>query len=250
MDSLVRAGLLASQLRVQAGQELLLAVRLDLAPGWYVYWDEPGDSGLPTRIELRAPGLVLGAPRWPVPEEWAAAGGIRVLGHHDRLTVLIPARVAEGPPGSLQVQGEVAWLSCRADACVPGSAPLALELRRVRRARAAAPPPEIAQALAEAPRPVALRPVEGEPTAWIAELPAEGEVRLFPGRALVAAEARLSVEVDGSDAEPRGAEIRGARRLLLRSEAALPAPLVLLARVEGPAGSLDLSFTPPDPERP
>lgn len=186
MDGLVTATLLASETTVRSGQALLLALQLQIAPGWYVYWDNPGDSGIPTRVELQAPDLELGRVGWPAPTEIPAAGGIVNLGHTEQLTLLIPATVEAGPRGPLELRGEARWLACRADQCVPGQAALSLDLEREpgkpRGKKGAAPPPAIAEALRTLPPEVEGSFRDGE---LRARLPASGPLRLYPGFALL-----------------------------------------------------------------
>lgn len=186
MDGLVTASLLASHSAVRAGQGVILALQLQVAPGWYVYWDNPGDSGIPTRVELQAPGLELERVWWPAPTEIPAAGGILNLGHKEQLTLLIPASVLPGDGERLEIRGEARWLVCRADACVPGQATLSLDLDRRAgrpgRGTATAIPAPIAAALAAMPPAVATS-MQG--TELRALIPATGEVTLYPGFALL-----------------------------------------------------------------
>lgn len=58
-----------------AGQRWL-AARVDVPPAWHVYWENPGDSGLPTRATIDAPGWRLGEARYPGPERISAPGGL------------------------------------------------------------------------------------------------------------------------------------------------------------------------------
>ena len=36
---------------IQPGQPFWVALRLKMDPGWHTYWKNPGDSGLPTKIQ-------------------------------------------------------------------------------------------------------------------------------------------------------------------------------------------------------
>lgn len=210
MDGLVTATLLASDTTVRAGQGLLLALQLQIAPGWYVYWDNPGDSGIPTRVELRAPDLELGRVGWPAPTEIPAAGGILNLGHKEQLTLLIPATVKAGPRGPLELRGEARWLVCRADQCVPGQAALSLDLEREpgkpRGKKGAAPPTAIAEALLALPPEVEASFKDGE---LRARIPASGPLRLYPGFAL------LDLLPIGSPLPVRSAAVQGGTELRL-----------------------------------
>jgi len=47
----VTAELVAERSAVQPGQSVRIGLRLQHIPHWHTYWRNPGDSGLPTRID-------------------------------------------------------------------------------------------------------------------------------------------------------------------------------------------------------
>src|SRR6202007_43184 len=72
---LVKAELVAGTGSVAPASDLWVDLRLAIAPGWHVYWRNPGDSGLPTTIDWRLPpGFSAGNIRWPVPEHFVQSG--------------------------------------------------------------------------------------------------------------------------------------------------------------------------------
>ena len=72
--SQLRAELLAHAPQgVQAGQPLWVGLQLTHQPEWHTYWRNPGDSGLPTQIELNLPaGITAGEVHWPLPSKLKA----------------------------------------------------------------------------------------------------------------------------------------------------------------------------------
>ncbi|MCK6507716.1 hypothetical protein L6R53_30845 [Myxococcota bacterium] len=228
--ALVTATLLSSHAAVSPGQELWLGLRLEVAPGWHVYWDNPGDSGLPTTVEVAAPGLRVGPVRWPAPALLAAPGGLWNQGYEGEVTLLLPAWV-EDEAQELQVTGEARWLACRADQCIPGQAALALRLP----AGAAAPTGALDAAIAALPTPAPLSPgADG----LRASLPGVEGLHLFPSRALADA---ATVQALPS---PEGTEV-------VVSPRAEPAPGAhLLAVAEGPAPRRAWYLYLPPPESP
>ena len=82
---------------IAAGQPFWLAVRLSPDPAWHTYWRNPGDSGLPTRIEwtLGAGGAV-GNTLWPYPQRIPLSAQVVNYGYHDE--VLLMTQVT--PPAS------------------------------------------------------------------------------------------------------------------------------------------------------
>jgi DsbC/DsbD-like thiol-disulfide interchange protein len=128
-DGLVRAELL-SKVRVASRQEpLMVGVRLRIAPGWHVYWQNPGDSGQATEIRLTLPpGFREPTIMYPVPVKFLQPGP--VIGYGYETDVVFPVRLE--PEGtfvgdSLRIEAEVNWLVCK-DQCIPGRANLTLEL--------------------------------------------------------------------------------------------------------------------------
>lgn len=71
----VRAALITETRSVREGTPLRVALRLVVAPGWHIYWTNPGESGLPTTVEWRLPsGFRVGDLQWPFPERREVEG--------------------------------------------------------------------------------------------------------------------------------------------------------------------------------
>lgn len=126
--SQVRARLVPDRAAITPGVPFHVALHLTIAPGWHVYWRNPGDSGTPTSISWRLPdGVSAGPLMWPAPE--ALPFGPLVNYGYSRQVVL-PARMSL-PPGAARAGGEARiqaraeWLEC-SDICVPGGADLTL----------------------------------------------------------------------------------------------------------------------------
>ncbi len=126
---LVRSSLVAEPAAVAGAQPFTLAVRMEMKPGWHVYWRNPGDSGLPPEVTWTLPaGFSAGAIRWPAPERIPIAT-LMNYGYEGEVTLLVPVT----PPPSLdpaepvQIRAKLTFLVCETE-CVPGSADLALTL--------------------------------------------------------------------------------------------------------------------------
>jgi thiol:disulfide interchange protein len=126
---LVRSSLVAEPVAVAGAQPFTLAVRMEVKPGWHVYWRNPGDSGLPPEVTWTLPaGFNAGALRWPAPERIPIAT-LMNYGYEGEVTLLVPVT----PPPSLdpadpvQIRAKLTYLVCETE-CVPGSADLALTL--------------------------------------------------------------------------------------------------------------------------
>ncbi|MCH7993974.1 MAG: hypothetical protein IIB57_05965, partial [Planctomycetes bacterium] len=69
--------LISSVEAVVPGQPFEVGLRFKLSPGWHIYWQNSGDSGIPTRVEWKLPnGFSAGDLRFPVPSRSVAAGNI------------------------------------------------------------------------------------------------------------------------------------------------------------------------------
>ena len=64
----VEAELVAEQSALIPGRPNTVALRLVMERGWHTYWQNAGDSGLPTTLAWKLPdGLKAGPIQWPAP---------------------------------------------------------------------------------------------------------------------------------------------------------------------------------------
>jgi thiol:disulfide interchange protein DsbD len=127
----VRAELVSEVESIQPGQPFWVGLHLAMEPGWHTSWKNPGDSGLPTRIEWTLPAGFAAAPiEWPYPRPFVAQGPVIRFGF-DR-DVLLPVRIT--PPASLTpgqpvtLAGRADWQECREEECLPGQADVSVTL--------------------------------------------------------------------------------------------------------------------------
>ena len=144
MSELVVASLLAGTLGV--GQPGWIGVEYTIAPGWHIYWKNPGQSGIPTEVTPTLPeGWSAGEAVYPGPHRFMMPGELVNYGYADAMTLLIPVTAASEPAGTITVATR--WLVCREEQCVPGRATLTLELPSE---------PTLDEAQAQAPLPASL----------------------------------------------------------------------------------------------
>lgn len=112
------------------GKTTMLAIRFTPEPGWHGYWSNPGDSGLPPKVNWQAPaGVSFGALQHPAPEVLRVVGMTSFVhgGQHVLLAPMqVPASFKAGAP--LPVKGEVDFLICSDKLCVPQKATINLNL--------------------------------------------------------------------------------------------------------------------------
>jgi thiol:disulfide interchange protein/DsbC/DsbD-like thiol-disulfide interchange protein len=124
----VEVELVADRTAVVPGERLDLGLRIRHDPHWHTYWRNPGDSGLPTRIEPEGPqGTRFGPIRWPAPERlWV--GPLANYGYEGEIVLPFAVEVPgelDGPRARFEASAQ--WLVCK-DVCIPGEARVAIEL--------------------------------------------------------------------------------------------------------------------------
>lgn len=131
---------------LRAGDTVPIAVRLQVADGWYVYWRHAGEVGLPTRVTWALPPGFAALPlRWPGPSVAVAAGMTSHVLRGD-IVLLGAVAVPADARGRITLGATVRYGVCR-DVCIPGTAELSLALP-VR--GSVAPPAPAWRALSEA----------------------------------------------------------------------------------------------------
>lgn len=126
---LVRTNLIADSTAVVPGQTMAFGVLFDLAPGWHIYWRNPGDAGLATQLQWEWPeGWEAGPLQWPVPRRIIEPGDLQVFAYKKQVLLWQTVRVPETFAASeATVRVRANWLVCEA-ICIPGSAFLELTL--------------------------------------------------------------------------------------------------------------------------
>ena len=125
----LRVELVSEHLALAPGEPLRLGLYLRHDPHWHSYWINPGDSGLPTRLDWTLPsGFAAGDIEWPLPQRFKV-GGLYNFGYDG--DVLLPVTLdvpADLRPGeSVHLAAVAKWLVCREE-CIPGKTELALDL--------------------------------------------------------------------------------------------------------------------------
>lgn len=121
--------LIARQVAVSRGKDLLLGIHFMLERGWHIYWINPGDSGQPPSFKWQLPsGFSAGEIQWPRPERLQPSKELVDYGYDD--AVLLPVTI-HAPPAisdhSAEFGAEAKWLICR-EVCIPEHANLHLTL--------------------------------------------------------------------------------------------------------------------------
>lgn len=126
MTDLVVAALVAGPLT--AGQPGYLGVQYTIKPGWHIYWENPGQTGIPTEITFQdlPAGVQTQPTQYPGPHSFMMPGDLINYGYEDAATLLVPVTIEGEPQGTITAKSR--WLVCREEQCVPGKAELSLDL--------------------------------------------------------------------------------------------------------------------------
>jgi thiol:disulfide interchange protein len=143
---IVHATLVIDAPLVKRNAPIAAGIRFTIPPHWHIYWQNPGDSGIPTTLEWTLPdGLTAGPIAWPLPTRIETQGLVN-YGYSDAVTLpvtLLPTR--DNVDGTVKVKAS--WLACK-DICIPESAELSASLnadadgaKRIADARTTVPQP-------------------------------------------------------------------------------------------------------------
>ncbi|TVQ64823.1 MAG: thiol:disulfide interchange protein [Balneolaceae bacterium] len=122
--------LVSEQESIRPGEAFRIGVHMELRDGWYVYYRNPGDSGMPLTVRwTHDPTFRAGDIQWPVPLWIPVAGGLTSYGYYGQVLLMMEAEApAELTPGSFYtLEAEADWLICEA-ICIPEYADLTLTL--------------------------------------------------------------------------------------------------------------------------
>ncbi len=126
----IAASLVSESARPAPGKTTPIAFAMTPARGWHGYWQNPGDTGMETRVSWTLPPGITATPlAYPVPERLIVGGLMNYV--YGRPFALL-AGLALSPdirPGTpLPIQAKLDWLECTDEICVPASATMALDL--------------------------------------------------------------------------------------------------------------------------
>jgi thiol:disulfide interchange protein DsbD len=125
---LVTVDLLPDTAAISPGRPFRIGTRFRIAPGWHIYAEDPGDSGLPTRVVWQAPpGHTVGPTHYPPPVRFESPGPVVSYGYARE--VVLQNELVPPPelPASVRYRARASWLACR-ESCIPGQATVEVTL--------------------------------------------------------------------------------------------------------------------------
>ncbi len=125
----VKAELLAyAPQGLAAGKQVWLGLVLTHQPHWHTYWQNPGDSGIPTSLVWKLPqGVRAGEIDWPAPSR-LPLGPLVNYGYHDMVLLPVPLQIDPSfDAKQLVLHLRADWLVCK-ESCIPESGEFSLSL--------------------------------------------------------------------------------------------------------------------------
>lgn len=129
-SSPLKASLTPNHSTIAPGQDFEILLEIDLKEGWHAYWKNPGDSGMAPNIEWSLPeGIEITHIDWPTPEKFEMGEAV-TYGYSGKAPFLIRAHASQKIEGNnLEISGELQWIVCSNETCLPGVTPVATEIK-------------------------------------------------------------------------------------------------------------------------
>jgi len=129
MSDLVTVSILAMGI---GSPDAWLGIEYQIAPGWHIYWENPGESGRPTTANVVvSDGLSVGEAVYPGPHRFTMPGPLINYGYEDQAALLMPVTSPALTELSADASATVntSWLVCRESQCIPGRTAMTVPLR-------------------------------------------------------------------------------------------------------------------------
>ena len=109
--------------------EITVGLHVELAPGWYLYWFNPGDAGLAPVVRWQLPpGFMAEKLRFPTPQK-IVHDDIVTYGFKDETLILWDIRLPLPPSATDKsvITAILEWMACR-ESCITGETTVQLNL--------------------------------------------------------------------------------------------------------------------------
>ena len=105
-----------------------VGIRFEIQPDWYLYWKNPGDSGLPIEVEWALPvGWTADELRHPVPQKMAHEN---VVSYGYKKEVVLLTTITPKGSSRGKIKAKLDWLVCE-KSCVRGKAEESLDVKKL-----------------------------------------------------------------------------------------------------------------------
>jgi thiol:disulfide interchange protein DsbD len=128
---IAKTELLVDAPSLEAGDVFWAAVKFTMPKNWHIYWQNPGDAGMPTTFAWTTPyNISAGEIQWPTPQR-IEVSGLMNYGYSDEVMLAVPFKVTgDGITGRINtISVKANWLVCH-ETCIPESASLSAVVPR------------------------------------------------------------------------------------------------------------------------
>ncbi len=125
-SDVVRASLWIVEGKVEAGEIFTLALVLEIAPSWHVYWRNPGDSGFAPTLSLTPMGGFEPVGDLAFPRPSILGNGEIVYGYEGKVALFQRVRAPKELPENALIGAKAKWMACKS-ICLTGEAVLNLQ---------------------------------------------------------------------------------------------------------------------------
>lgn len=114
---------------VAPGSSTWVMFDLELKPGWYTYWENPGDSGLPPELTTQLPpGFSLTKLQFKLPKI-IKVGDLVDYGYYDHAYIFTQLNIdANVKSGTYPIEMQMNWVTCN-DLCIPQTGSVRFDLQ-------------------------------------------------------------------------------------------------------------------------
>lgn len=106
---------------VLTDESFRVGILFDIEPGWHIYWRNPGDSALPTRIQWSLDDATVGELKWPAPKVFhEPETGFTTFGYDEQALLGTEMAIRTQGDGPVTLGASVNFLACK-DICIPGN---------------------------------------------------------------------------------------------------------------------------------
>ena len=121
----VKVELLPAFADVQKNETLDILVKITPQNGWHIYWDNPGDAGLPTQVIWNlSPNMKIVEMGHSAPQKYNV-DGLVLFGFGK--SAYWKYRVTHSENEKINLQAKVSWLACKEE-CVPETVRISLDI--------------------------------------------------------------------------------------------------------------------------
>ena len=96
-----------------AGKKFLALVKITPHNGWHIYWNNPGDTGLPTTAELSSDTAITQLKRQSSPKHFFVQNLITQYAYDNAAYWLFEVSVSKATTDTITLQADTSWLACQ-----------------------------------------------------------------------------------------------------------------------------------------